>query len=308
MFNFFKKDDKPQEPASPPEWIEQLEETQSRLFTFLEKLEERMKELTEAAILELQTLRMEDEQEFGIMLHGVNGQLNSVRNKASNTYEEKVEVLYDQIHSSIDFSDPYYRKLNKFRSKCSDRFHTKFEDVYHQCQSLLAQLNHTDYAELYQQILNEHDSIKDQFKCQQCGDMIPLTKIYFTISHLTCPSCQTKNTFHPSTLASRLEEIGRGLAEQRTQHLLDKYNREQERERELYFQAHEMKLDNSFNPEPEILAQIEQLEKLCKESKALAPQLYQQYQRAMFDEWKKLVPDLAEQTENFYQGLQNRKF
>ncbi len=309
MFNFFRKGTgKQPENTTEPEWIKTLGETQQRLFTFLDKLEAKMEELTNASIPELRSMKQEDERNFGYLLNGILGQLESVRKKARITYEEKVEGLYDQLRDSIDVLDPCYRRLSDFRTECADRYNNVFDEKYEQYRHQIQSTAENDYEAIYQSILDEHERIKDRFKCLQCGCVIPLTKIYFITTHITCPSCQTKNTFHPSTLASRLEEVGRGLAEQRTRHLLEEYHREQERERALYHQGHQLKLNSIHDQSQALQQQINDIEEQRKKSEARAPQLYREYQRAMFDEWKKLVPDLAEQTENFYQGLQKRNF
>lgn len=311
MFNFFNKNQNNDAPKPrQPDWISVLTEAQQRLFLFLDKLEDKMQELTEMAIPELNAIKLEDEREFGTMLNGLQGQLDSVRDKALHTYEEKIENLYQEINDQIEIFDPFYNHLRQFRTDCSDRFYKKFEEKYHAFSDQLKQTMFTDYEVVYQQILDEHEQIKNQFKCQQCGDTIPLTKIYFTAVHLTCPSCEIKNTFQPSTLAQGLEQIGRSLAEQRMQYLLDNYYQAQADERTLYHQAHELKLKKSpFNNEADnevIQQQINQLEQQRKETEKSIPQLYQQYQRAMFDEWKKLVPDLAEHNEKFYQSLNSK--
>ncbi len=311
MFNFFNKetsrknDDQPEQYAG---WSVLLDETKERLFAFLEKLEEKMEELADAAVPELNAMKKEDEREFGNLLNGVLGQLDSVRNKAQKTYEEKVEEVYQSVDAQIDFQSSFHSRLAHFREECSDRMFNLFEEKYSAFRNLVMETEHTDYELLYQSILDEHDRIKDQFRCHQCGDTIVLTKIYFSVANLPCPACSSNNTFHPSSLARRLEEVGRGLAEQRTKPLLEKYSNEQEREREIYHQLHQLKLKAAGGQTAELKQEMDALEHLRKESKALIPVYYKEYQRAMFDEWKKLVPDLAEQTENFYQGLQNRKF
>lgn len=312
MFNFFDNGNASSAANQAPEWLPLLQEAQERLFAFLTKLEERMEELTDSAVPELLTVKADNEREFYALYSGVQGQLDSIRDKAQKVYEEKIEDLYYQINSAIGVLHPNHRELTSFRTTCSERYHNDFDGKYQHHFEKLKQTQFTDYEALYSQLMAEHERIKNKFTCHQCGDIIPLTKLYFIVSHLTCPSCQTKNTFKPSTLASRLEEIGRGLAEQRTQHLLEKYNQEQQRERDIYHQAHLLKLKISpvknDSENDRYRKQVNELEQQRQESLALAPQYYQQYQRAMFDEWKRLVPDLAEQTENFYQGLQRRNF
>ncbi len=307
MFNLFRKNTgKPATHMHEPGWIKTLHETRQRLFTFLDKLEDKMKELSDTAIPELNAMKREDERDFGNMLNGVLGQLESVREKARTTYEERVESLYYQLSNSINVLDPYYRQLSDFRTECSDRYNNGFDEKYEKYRNQVQATAENDYEVIYQAILDEHKKIKEQFKCLQCGSTIPLIKIYFITTHIACPACQTKNTFHPSTLASRLEEVGRGLAEQRTRHLLDKYHEEQEHERALYHQGHQLKLSSIHGNSPQLQQEIDNIEEQRKKSEILAPQLYREYQRTMFDEWKKLVPALAEQTENFYRGLQKK--
>lgn len=312
MFNFFNK--KPEQSDKSnlsinSEWVSLLEENKGRFFLFLEKLDAKAKEFTEDAVSELKILREENEREYGMMLSGIKGQLNNLREMANDTYEEKIENVYQSLKDEVDIFHPFYNQLSDFRNVCSDQLHDYFDKKIGEYDAQLDATNETDYEVLYQRILDEYEELKNQFKCQQCGDGIPLDKIYFTTTHITCPSCQNRNTFVPSTLAKGLEQIGRGLAEQRTQYLLDEYNAEQERERELYLEAHQLKLKQNFiDKNPELELKIAEIEAERQKSIKLAPQIYHKYQRAMFDEWKKLVPDLAEQTENFYQGLQNRKY
>lgn len=80
---------------------------------------------------------------------------------------------------------------------------------------------------------------------------------------MTCAYCGTQNTFLPSTGAQLVLHRARSLAEQRTAHLL----------------------------------------KIYESSDPKQPALYRQYLRAMFDEWNKIVPDMAAENEKFYHRL-----
>jgi RNA polymerase-binding transcription factor DksA len=312
MFNFFNINTNQSEENSAcvnPEWLALLKENEERYLIFLNKLEEKAMELTDASIPELKALKTEDERQFGLMLNGILGQLESIRDKANTVFDEKIENVYQNYKEEVDVLHPYYSRLTEFRAVCSDQLHNGLEEKLSQLRDQLQETNNEDFEVVYQQILDEFETIKNQFKCQQCGDTIPLTKIYFVTTHLACPSCQNKNTFTPSSLAQGLEHVGRSLAEQRTKPLLDKYYEEQNRERELYLQGHHLKLKRDFHKKNEVLEkQIEDVEQQRNESKALIPNYYQDYERAMFDEWKKLVPDLAEHNERFYQSLQRRKY
>ena len=61
---------------------------------------------------------------------------------------------------------------------------------------------------------------------------IEIEKIFLIETYISCPYCQTQNTFAPSTQARNLQNIARGLAEQRTAHLYEEFERESKKEQE----------------------------------------------------------------------------
>ena len=292
------------------DWVSQLEETQESLCSFLEKLEQRMQELTQAALPKLEALKLSAEGSYGHMLSGVKEQLNAERDKAIHAYDDKVEDFYDLILREIHISHPQYKLIRDFRIRCSERFYQQFDACFNGCQHQLDSTSFTNYELLYQQIVDEYEHVKNKFHCYRCGSSILLEKIYFSVVQLACPCCEAKNTFKPSALAQGLEHIGRGLAEQRAKPLLEKYHQAQQREKELYQQCLQLKLKYSLAKhkaeKQHLLQEIAALELRRMETHAAAPELFQHYQRTMFDDWKKLVPDLAEQTESLYQSLQRR--
>ena len=87
--------------------------------------------------------------------------------------------------------------------------------------------------------------------------------MFFIATYMTCPYCQTQNTFLPSTGAQLVLHQARSLAELRTAHL----------------------------------------QKAYEDGYPKDPLLYKQYLRAMFDEWNKIVPDMAAENEKFYLRL-----
>lgn len=295
-----------------PSWHGQMLENQQRWMVFLGKLEAKMQELCEAAIPELRQVYQEDadlyKRAHGQMLAGVRGQLNVMLQKVHDVAEEKIHGFLDEHDddagdSGLD-SFAIHDLLFEFRNTCLER-ERAFEARYH---AWCEQLEHTAQRDLegeYQQILNEYAAIKDRFTCQQCGGPISIEKIYFLSTYLTCPHCQTRNTFEPSSQARRLEDLGRSLAEQRAAPLLLAYQTEQQRERDLYFQIHELqlRLDDDAPTYKADAAKIAELEQARRDAIARAPALYETYLRAMFDEWHQIVPDLREQNEKFYQRL-----
>ncbi len=301
MFSFGKKKEE-----EAPEWIAEIQETQERFFAFIDKLEAKLIELCDAAIPELEDVFKTDEDPYkrthGNLLSGIAGQIQNIRQKAHDTYEVKVTDLFRSIKDDVNITDPNHDKLYDFRTACSDK-HNNFDDVISFWRERINQTGNVDYEIEYQAIVNDFEKIKNQFNCSQCGANIPITKIYFTISYIKCSSCSTQNTFEPSTKARGLEQVARSLAEQRTYHLLEDYHSENTKEREIYHEAHQLKLgrhDLDKNQKQQIENQLVELENKRQEAIKNAPILYQKYLRAMFDEWNKLIPDLTEQNEKFY--------
>lgn len=248
MFGFFEKKN------NNPELLKEISSTQERWFVFLEKLEARMEEMTTAALPELQQVFNEDTDPYkrahGNMLSGLIGQVNQMRHKANEVRENSVYPFM----SALDFE--YY----SFRLACINR-HNIFEEKINQCIDLLkSTTGEQDLETAYQEQLKAFENIRDKFNCKQCGGNIAISKMFMIATYVSCPYCQTQNTFMPSTAAIMVLHNARALAEQRTAHLLKIYE-----------------ADNTKNPV-----------------------LYQQYLRAMFDEWNKIVPDMAGENEKFY--------
>jgi hypothetical protein len=292
-----------------PEWLAETEEIKNRMFVFFEKLEAKMKELCEAAIPELNETYKTDEdiykRAYGRMLSGIKGQLQNIREKARVTYEEKVSDYYREINSEISIHSIHHDTLMDFRNDIAER-HNAFDDKVQYWRDALDNTGQEDLEIKYQAIVDEFNSIKNKFKCKQCGGHIAIEKIYFITAFLTCPQCQTQNTFEPSTQARGLEQLGRDLAEQRTAHLQKTYNDEVALERTLYHEKHTMSLSRihaSSNDKASIEKQMEVLEQQRQAAIKNAPVLYQIYLRAMFDEWNKIVPDLTEQNNKFYDRI-----
>ncbi|ETZ23801.1 zinc finger-like domain-containing protein [Pedobacter sp. V48] len=152
---------------------------------------------------------------------------------------------------------------NDFREACFNR-HYAFEKRCHDYTSLLQKAaGQEDLEAFYQEQLASFALIKDRFTCKQCGGKITVSKMFFIATYVTCSYCQTQNTFLPSSGAQMVLHKARSLAEQRTAHLLKAY----------------------------------------EERESKDPDLYQQYLRAMFDEWNKITPDMEEENEKFYLRL-----
>lgn len=312
MFGLFNKSkDKENEGNNQafPEWYAELQESQQRWFVFLEKLEAKMEELATAAIPELKQLLQDDEDLYKRTFHrvysGVNGQLNNIREKARDTYEEKIDHIYYDLSSRISVLDKNHTLLSDFRSACSDRCND-FDDKYDYWRKQIDKTQERDLEIEYKKIIDEFETIKDKFSCTQCGGNINIEKIFLIETYISCPYCKTQNTFAPSTQGRNLQNIARELAEQRTAHLYEEFENENNKERELYHQRHELSLSKIHESDKKVLAGIQakmdDLEEQRQFAIKNAPKLRLVYLRAMYDEWNKITPDLKEHNEKMYQN------
>jgi rubrerythrin len=266
MFDLFNKK------YHNPELLETIRQTQDRWFDFLDKLETRMHEMCVAAVPEIREVFNQDTDPYkrahGRMLMGLNGQINQMRHKANKAREENIIYFIDCATAELpDFISSagreYHDKLNAFRIACINRHNIFEEKIAHYTSLLKNAAGEQDMETTYQKQLIAFENIRDKFVCKQCGGNITISRIFFIATYITCPFCQTQNTFIPSTGAQMVLHQARSLAEQRTAHLL----------------------------------------RIYEESKPKNSQLYQQYLRSMFNEWNKIVPDMAEENEKFYQRL-----
>lgn len=306
MFGLFntQKDEE-----SIPEWYSQLQESQERWFSFLEKLEVKMEEFATAAIPELKEILQSDDdlykRTFQRVYSGVNGQLSNVRKKASDTYDEKILDLYYSFNSQVSVLSKHHNLVSDFRTFCSDRYND-FDNKYDYWRKQIEKTQERDLEIEYQKIVNEYEAIKNKFNCTQCGGNIEIEKIFFIETYISCPNCKTQNTFAPSTQARNLQNIARGLAEQRTAYLYNEFETENNKERELYHQRHELSLSKIRVSDKTILNEIQAKMDDLEEQRQFviknAPKLHQIYLRAMYDEWNKITPDLKEHNEKMYKN------
>jgi DNA-directed RNA polymerase subunit RPC12/RpoP len=304
MFSLFRQEEE------APAWLAEAAEIQQRFFVFLEKLEAKTRELADAAIPELNSMRQNDsdpyKRTYGRMLSAVRGQLSHIRQKASEVEAEKVNGFYYQVHAHIGALSKHHHLLNTFRQECRDRYQ-QFEQLHRSYEEKILATDWEDLELKYRAILQEYETIKNSFRCRQCSSPITIDKIFFITTYIQCPACQTQNTFEPSSQAKGLEMLGRSLAEQRTAGMLQAYEAEKEKERALYHQLHELKLSLIHEKDKKVIAEKtalqQQLAAQREEAICQAPLLYEQYLRAMFDEWNSIVPDLAEQNEKFYRRM-----
>lgn len=268
MFGFFKNK------YDNPALLAEIGQTEEKWFVFLDKLEARLEELCVAAIPELMSVFNEDADPYKRahirMRTGLIGQINQMRQKANVANESRIiPFLYASSGALPDLISSagrkYHERLYHFKMACLQR-HRQFEEKVNEgINMLMAAEGQQDLEAAYQEQLAQFERIKDQFTCKQCAGKMSIPKICYIATYIQCPFCQTQNTYTPSTAMQMVFYQARSLAEQRTRQLLLVY----------------------------------------EQSSPKNPQLYRQYLRSMFDEWNKIVPDMTEENERFYQRLWN---
>ncbi len=215
MFNLFNS--RNPEPMLPKE----LEEIESRWTVFLEKLEEKYREIIAAIALEAPQVYQDDTDPFKRAYirfkSGMDGQLTHIIKKATETLECHITTIITGmipvpwIPCAISFMPGANgASVPIINGKTGSNHYVSIRI------SEVEQLADADLEVKYQAILDEFEQTKKRFTCTQCGTPLVLDKIFFIATYITCTSCQTQNTFEPSPQAKMLQHIARPLAEYRT--------------------------------------------------------------------------------------------
>lgn len=276
----------------------EMADVKLRWFAFLDSMEARMDGLGNEAMPELREAFRTDADPYRRGYHqlvsALNGQIAQLKIKARGVRIQKIDGLFSVLANGPSVTrDAVYA----FRHTCNER-ENLFEARCRAWSERFAETGTEDFEIRYLEILNAYREIKDRFACHQCGSGLVIEKIFFVTAYVACASCGTQNVFEPGIQARQMEQIGRKLAEQRAAPMLLAYRAAQERERTLYFRIHGLKTDAVKNGGGEEVPDGLEAERL--ELIARTPELYASYLREMFDEWKKIVPDLAEENEKFY--------
>lgn len=290
---------------NPAAMRSEMQDTQQRFVTFVDKLEIKLKEFAEASLPELKEMNDNDEdtykQTYHRMKSAVLGQVDSIRKKACDVLEEKVmlyQVPWDETALRQQFMD--------MRNTCQERY-ARLEDLIQYYREKIEETFSEDLEAQYQYILDEFERIKDKFLCTQCGGGLTIDKIYFTTTYITCPFCQTQNTFEPSSQAKSLEHLGRSLAEKRTAHLLKASHNNGQLEQDAFREKHRLEMDLSFEQnsreKSRLAAELTTAVQHWENTRNETMRLYKNYLRAMFDEWNNINPGLMAEHERFHDRM-----
>lgn len=153
MFGLFNKKDTSSSHSQSSEWLPQIQENQQRFFDFLDKLEIKMQELSDAAIPELTEMRNSTEESFKMDFHRmksvIDGQLENIRKKVYDVHDEKILDLYNEIKQDFSPKDKDRNVLDTFRNECRSRYNL-FEEKFQKASNAVNATDYEDYEIAYQ--------------------------------------------------------------------------------------------------------------------------------------------------------------
>lgn len=288
-----------------------LGELETRLATFLQKLDERADQLLEGFTAEAPAMLAADDlygQTYSRFLAATRGQLATLRKKVQEVRESQVEATLAQYQSAFAFGSPAYQVLYEWRERCLRKIYGWEENLYQKETAAIEKAEAKDYEPIFRQLLSNYYREAANVHCKQCGGKLTIGRVYYYSTYVACDFCHTQNIFDPGTNARQLEETARKLGEQRSKPLLDAHHAAQARERTLYHQAHELHLGMIHEKSASVIRNtqhtIDTLETERVKAQQAAPALLEQYYRAVFDEMSKLLPDLKEHNERFFRSMQ----
>lgn len=194
-----------------------LEQLKVRFETFTEKLLAKADDLEAEAKMSAQTVYDEDpdhhKRAYGQFKMGIEGQFKGLIQKTNDVFNQQIRPLRDTSqYDNREWFSELYDQLSAFEANIRQKMKNVFGDVI--------KISNEVYL---QNILKEYEKIKDAFNCKQCSANLSIDQIYFVSTYITCPFCQTQNTFVPGTKMTQLEGLSRDLAEERLQYIKNQY-------------------------------------------------------------------------------------
>lgn len=187
---------------------------EDRYHTFIQKLEERASELENEVKMTAQMVYDEDEDQYKRAYlkfkAGIEGQLNILIRKAREVFETQIRPLRD---------DRGYGETDVWYDKVYEVYLDFEKSIYKKIKNAFKDVKERSSEEELKEILNEYEAIKEAFNCSQCGANVPIDQMYFVATYITCPFCQTQNTFNPSTKMKSLQFLAREVGEERHKNL-----------------------------------------------------------------------------------------
>ena len=194
-----------------------MKDLEQRFRVFIEKLTERAESLAKETSDSIQEIYDEDadpyKRSFGNFLMGVKGQFKGIIDKAEEVFKQQIKpnapsFLKTQTPEG-EFQEQWFRKIHDDFEKWKDMMRDLAESIENQVKKPSAE-------EKFREIVEEYNAVKDKFHCSQCGANLEIKELYFISTYITCPYCQTQNTFVPSDKMREFEFVAKDFAEEKT--------------------------------------------------------------------------------------------
>ena len=194
-----------------------MRDLEQRFRVFIEKLTERAESLAEETRGAIQEIYDEDadpyKRSFGNFLMGVKGQFKGIIDKAEEVFKQQIKphalsFLKTQTPEG-ELQEEWFRKIHDDFEKWKDKMRDLADSIENQVKKPSAE-------EKLREIVEEYNAVKDKFHCSQCGANLEIKELYFISTYITCPYCQTQNTFIPSDKMREYEFVAKDFAEEKT--------------------------------------------------------------------------------------------
>ena len=194
-----------------------MKDLEQRFRVFIEKLTERAESLAKETSDSIQEIYDEDadpyKRSFGNFLMGVKGQFKGIIDKAEEVFKQQIKphapsFLKTQTPEG-ELQEEWFRKIHDDFEKWKDKMRDLVESIENQVKKPSAE-------EKLREIVEEYNTVKDKFHCSQCGANLEIKELYFISTYITCPYCQTQNTFVPSDKMREFEFVAKDFAEEKT--------------------------------------------------------------------------------------------
>ena len=194
-----------------------MNDLEQRFRVFIEKLTERAESLAKETRDAMQEIYDEDtdpyKRSFGNFLMGVKGQFNGIIDKAEDVFKQQIKPyepsFYETQTPEGELQEKWFRKIHDDFEKWKD----KMRDL---ADSIESHVKEPSAEEKLREIVEEYNAVKDNFHCSQCGANLEIKELYFISTYITCPYCQTQNTFVPSDKMREFEFVAKDFAEEKT--------------------------------------------------------------------------------------------
>ena len=194
-----------------------MNDLEQRFRVFIEKLTERAESLAKETRDAMQEIYDEDtdpyKRSFGNFLMGVKGQFNGIIDKAEDVFKQQIKPyepsFYETQTPEGELQEKWFRKIHEDFEKWKD----KMRDL---ADSIESHVKEPSAEEKLREIVEEYNAVKDKFHCSQCGANLEIKELYFISTYITCPYCQTQNTFVPSDKMREFEFVAKDFAEEKT--------------------------------------------------------------------------------------------